>query len=198
MKEPACPRLSASLQPSILSDASASLNEKTSTFSTKKLLLLRSQGDVHSEFCCFDPVAEVFKSTSDLFKLDQDVPRSSLNTQEKRLPNVADWKGTLDFVTSMTGVAGDQRNHLREQTEAQQRALEDVRRELNETRQRLQASEQRAHELRFKRIVDCKRSRRVWTRKWRKSVSRLRDTGTRDLRSERRSDPRHKETGSRG
>ena len=117
--------------PSILSDASASLNGKTSAFSIEKLPLNRSQVEVHSEFCCFNSTAEVLKSSSDLFKLDQDMPRSSLNTQEKRLPNVADWKGTLDFVTSMIGVAGDQRNHLREQTEAQQRALENVRRELN-------------------------------------------------------------------
>ena len=126
------------------------------------------------------------------------MPRSSLNTQEKRLPNVADWKGTLDFVTSMIGVAGDQRNHLREQTEAQQRALENVRRELNETRQRLQASEQRAHELQVQadsRLQKIQARLDLQVEKIRiEAETRVRVICARNAGS----DPRHKETGARG
>lgn len=133
---------------SILSDVSASLDDMTSLSSAEILKLPRPHVDVSGEFhssalreggCSGQPW--------DFSIPEQDAPSSRSDTQEKRLPNVADWKGTLDLITGMADVAEDQRNDLEQKTEAQQRALEDLRRELYEAQQRLRASEQRASEL---------------------------------------------------
>lgn len=132
---------------SILSDMSASLDEMTSLPSADILKLYRPQADAGREFHSFGPVDEGSEPYFGTSASEQDPVPSHSDAPEKRLPNVADWGGTLDLIAGMAGAAGSQRSHLREQTEAQQRALEDLQRELHQAQQRLRASERRVQEL---------------------------------------------------
>lgn len=136
------------LEPSILSDPSASLGGGTTSLSADIWQLYRSHADTHDEPHSFDHSGEGPRPSAAASTSEQDLPPSRSDTREKRLPNVADWKGTLDLVTGMAGVADGQQKDLNEQTEAQHRALEDLRSELTVARQRLHVSEQRAQELR--------------------------------------------------
>lgn len=132
---------------SILSDMSDSLDEMTSLPSADLLKLYRPQADVGGEFHYFGPGGEGSEPYPGISASDRDPAPSRSGIPEKRLPNVADWGGTLDLIAGMAGAAGTQRSHLREQTEAQQRTLEDLRGELHQAQQRLRASERRAQEL---------------------------------------------------
>lgn len=132
---------------SILSDVPASLDEMISASSADMLKLHRPQADSRGDFHAFGLRGGASERSWEPSSSERAPPPSRSDTEEKRLPNVSDWRGTLDLVTGMAGVAENQSRDLREQTEAQQRALEPLRRELHETRQSLRASEQRTHEL---------------------------------------------------
>lgn len=132
---------------SIRSGVSAGLDVMNHLSSADIVQIDWQKFDVHRECCSSDLGGSSLGSLSDFSKVAQDPPSSGSEAQEKRLPNVADWKGTLDLITGMPDLAEDQRNDLKQQTVAQQRVLEDLKRELHETQQRLRASEQRADEL---------------------------------------------------
>lgn len=66
---------------------------------------------------------------------------------EPEADDVSDWMSTLDIINGMVGLADEQKKRLREQSVSHEAALEALQRELKETRQRLQLSEMRAHEI---------------------------------------------------
>ena len=132
---------------SILSDVSANLDEMTSLPSADMLRLHPPHIDASREFHPFGLRGVGSEPSWHSSTSEQDPLPPCSDKQEKRLPNVADWKGTLSLITGMTGVAADRRNDLKEQAGTHQRGLEDLRRQVHEAQQRLQTSEIQAHEL---------------------------------------------------
>lgn len=131
----------------VLADVSAGLNDVNTSASAGASQLHQPRSGSLSESRSSGAGGAGSGSSLDAPAPEQDPAPPSMDMGEKKLPNVADWKGTLDLVTGMAGVAAGQRSDLREHTEAQQCALEILRRELNEIQRRLRTSEQRVQEL---------------------------------------------------
>lgn len=132
---------------SILSDVSDSLDEMASLPSADILKLHPPHIDASSKSHSFGLRGVGSETSWNSSTWEQDPLPPCSDKQEKRLPNVADWKGTLSLITGMTGVAADRQNDLKEQARTHQCVLGDLQRKVHEAQQRLQTSETQAHKL---------------------------------------------------
>src|ERR1700712_3446695 len=101
-------------RPEVLSRLSASLDPINISSSAQVLQMSRQLINSQSEFQSFRLRDVKSGSLSELPNSEQDRPITISEGIKKKLPHVADWKGTLDVIADMPNVAEEQRSHLEE------------------------------------------------------------------------------------